>query len=309
MRVFIIRFFFFIFLVIIAWLAGITVFGRLAPGFLQKNVRVTFYRNFNRNTLAEIDTIKGTDIMVAGSSTAFRSFDPRIFGKAGKNIFVLGSSAQSPLQTEYLVNKYIDQVKPKLFIYVANMQAFNSDGKEGWLFLLNNLKQFDGAFIKGALAEKSFILYNTYAYNVVDHILRRQQPFLSNRERYVSNGYVEYTVLTRDTTFANGITPNSTFKIDERQKAAFERTVQVLKQRNIPLLIVQAPMYPPYFESISNVREFDDYFLHIPATHYINFNFNGFARQDFWDLYHLNQNGVAKFDQMMLDTLSVGKYY
>jgi hypothetical protein len=294
----------FIILALIAWLFGITLFGRLAPGYLQKNVRVTYYRNYNLNTFREIDTVSSPDILIAGSSTAFRSFDPRVFSRSGLRIFVIGSSAQSPVQTEYLVNKYIDKLKPKMFIYVANMQSFNSDGKEGWLFLINNLLSYDKTFIKGALTDKSFILYNTFAYNVVDHMLRTPKPVTSKIERYVGSGYVEYTVLAHDTIFHNNLFPKNTYTMDEKQKQAFERTVQEIKKRNIPLLVIQAPMFPPLFKTVTNPHDFDNYFLQTQGLWYINYNYADFNKDEFWDIYHLNQHGVEKLDKMAIDTLA-----
>lgn len=307
MKTFFVKFIGFTILALLAWLVGITLFGRLAPGYLQKNVRVTYYRNYNLNTFREADTVASPDILIAGSSTAFRSFDPRVFSKSGLSIFIIGSSAQSPLQTEYLVNKYIDRLKPKLFIYVANMQSFNSDGKEGWLFLVNNLLSYNKTFIRSALADRSFMVYNTFAYNVVDHIIRKPKPVTSKIERYVGSGYVEYTVLAHDTIFHNNLFPKNAYVMDEKQRQAFERTADAIKKRNIPMVVIQAPMFPPLFKTVTNPHDFDNFFLQKGLT-YINYNYANFTKDEFWDIYHLNQPGVEKFDKMVIDTLTSLKY-
>ena len=46
----------------------------------------------------DADTTINIDVLVLGSSHAYRGFDPRIFKKAGIKLFNFGSSGQTLLQ-------------------------------------------------------------------------------------------------------------------------------------------------------------------------------------------------------------------
>ena len=62
-----------------------------------------------QRTRSEIDTIKNVDIIFLGSSHAYRAFDPDIFQNHGFSSFNLGSSSQSPLNSYFLMKKYIQK--------------------------------------------------------------------------------------------------------------------------------------------------------------------------------------------------------
>jgi hypothetical protein len=67
--------------------------------------------------LEEVKNYSNIDILFIGSSHAYRGFDPRIFEKNGLKTFNLGTSAQTPLQTEILLNRYLEKLNPKMIIY------------------------------------------------------------------------------------------------------------------------------------------------------------------------------------------------
>jgi hypothetical protein len=295
----------FLLMVPLVWAAGILIYGKIAPGFLQKNVRVTFYRNFNSVSLKEIDTMAHVDILIAGPSSAFRSFDPAVFEKFNLKIFILGSSAQSPVQTKYLVDKYLDKLHPRLFIYVANMQAISSDGTEGWLFLANNLEHYDSKFLKSAISGKSYYVANALCYNIISSAISKPKPFTSKLEHYVADGYVAYNAPAHDTIFYGASYFNTTCHIPEKQKIAFGNTIKSLEERKIPVVILQTPVYDRLFSSFSNRAEIDNYFASFPGIHYANFNYCNFTKSMFWDAMHLNSDGVLKFDTMLIDSLKL----
>src|SRR5690606_34946967 len=90
--------------------------------------------------LSEADTIQNVDILIIGSSHAYRGYDVRLFGSNGSKVFNLGSSAQTPIQTEYLVNKYINDFKPKFIVFDIYPKVLCIDGVESTMDLLSNVK-------------------------------------------------------------------------------------------------------------------------------------------------------------------------
>ena len=48
---------------------------------------------------------KNVDVLIVGSSHAYRGIDPRILQKDGISAFNLGSSAQTPINTKVLLHQ------------------------------------------------------------------------------------------------------------------------------------------------------------------------------------------------------------
>lgn len=307
MKAFLRKFILFLLLVPVVWILGLFAYVKVIPGFMQTNVRVNFYRNFNTYTFKDIDTVKNVDILVAGPSSGFRSFDPRIFGQAGARTFIMGSSAQSPVQTEYLVNKYLDKIKPKMFVYVIDMQSFSSDGAEGWLFLMNNITHYDGGFLKNVMETKNLILLNTLTYNMVAGLFSKPEPAKYDFESYVSNGFVQYNTPYRDTSVFSVTYSKAKCEFGDNQKLAFERIINAVKERNIPIVFVQTPIAHQFFDRVSNPDEFDKYIQSHSGIHYINCNYSNFTDHEMWDVIHMNQSGVDKFDHLLIDSFTSWK--
>src|SRR5438477_3987320 len=56
--------------------------------------------------LREVESVGSVDILFIGSSHAYRGFDPRLFAETGLTSFNLGSKAQSPLNSYFLLKHY-----------------------------------------------------------------------------------------------------------------------------------------------------------------------------------------------------------
>ena len=107
------------------------------PPFMAKNVRncVGCYGHlFTR--VKEAKETKNPDILFLGSSHAYRGLDPRIFAEEGITSFNLGSSSQTPINTQVLLHQYLDQIQPKMVIYEVYAGTLTSDGVESSLDLL-----------------------------------------------------------------------------------------------------------------------------------------------------------------------------
>lgn len=72
--------------------------------------------------LAEFDsaaTGPPPDVLVFGSSHAYRGFDPRIFARHGVSLFNLGTTGQTPMASRWLINELGPKVRGKLAIIEA----------------------------------------------------------------------------------------------------------------------------------------------------------------------------------------------
>jgi len=68
------------------------------------------------------------DILFLGSSHSYRGFNPQYF--SGYKTFNLGSSAQTPIQTNLLLKRYLHQLNPKTIVYEVYPISLSIDGVE-----------------------------------------------------------------------------------------------------------------------------------------------------------------------------------
>src|SRR5690606_6573176 len=93
------------------------------------------------------------------------------------------------------------------------------------------------------------------------------------------------------------------------QVHAFEEALEFLDQGGINVLLVQTPCTKKHWMSFQNKDEIDDFFEAFVqkrlAGAYLNYNYLPEVglndSLDFYDTHHLNQNGVVKFNKILLE--------
>ena len=253
--------------------------------------------------MKELKTTKNVDILFLGSSHTYRSFDTRIFKSAGFKTFNLGSSAQTPIQTEFLVNNYIKSINPKIVIFEVNPVSLSSDGIESSLDIIaNGENSFE--YIKFALKHKHLKIFNTLIYSLYREIFfDEKSTFIEEREnstdKYFSGGFVQ-----REMSFYNSRTlEKQKLQLNKEQIKSLKKIVTILNQSQIKLILVQAPVTSTVYNSYDIKLNFDDEIR--KNGQYYNFNELLELKDSihFYDADHLNQNGVEIFNKMMLNIL------
>ena len=254
--------------------------------------------------LKDLDTTRNIDILFLGSSHSYRGFDTRIFQKAGYKTFNLGSSFQTPIQSEYLVEKYIDQLNPKLVIFEASPAAFSNNGVESTLDIISNSKITFKLF-KLAFKTHKPIVCNTLIYSLYrDIFFNEKKKFYENRRRnhdtYIRGGFVEKDI----TYFDYKRYREQSWSFIDKQFRAFIKVMNLLSRKNITVILVQAPITSALYSSYNNNNEFDDLMKGF-GTYY---NYNELIQLDdslhFYDDDHLNQMGVNIFNKAFIYTLN-----
>lgn len=258
--------------------------------------------------IKEIQDYQNSDLLFLGSSHSYRSFDPRLFQKHGVSSFNLGSSSQSPMQTEVLLKEYLDVINPKLIIYEICPFDLESNGIESTTDLIsNNHIDFDIcwlAFKTGnvrVINTLIYALFQEYVYHVRDSFY---EEMVKDGDCYVSGGFVEkmdYSLFENDI-----IQTPKNYMIRSYQLKSFERCIKMIGNRNIPLLLVTIPFPKHTYESISNQEEFNK----IISSYGQYIDFNTILQLDdtcFYDSRHLAQSGVIAFDECLIQVLdSIG---
>jgi len=282
------------------------VWGEFAPAKLKKNLNYRIGSHGHMYTrLKELKATENPDILVVGSSTVYRGYDPRIFEKHGIKLFNLGSSAQTPIQTQYLLEKYLLQVKPKLLVYDVSPLVFSIDGIESSLDLIAN-DEFNTDLVYMAFNVNHLKVYNTLIFAKYVDLFNRKKEFKEDIKRrvdtYITGGFVE-----RELSFnTNENYESLNWAFNRHQFKRFEDIIAFLKSSDIQFFLVQSPISPSFYHAHLNNDEFDDYMLR--HGEYMNFNqiINLDDSLHFYDAFHLNQNGVEKYNHSLIEIMLSG---
>jgi hypothetical protein len=254
--------------------------------------------------LEEVKKIREVDVLFLGSSRAYRSFDPRIFEKNGLKTFNLGTSAQTAFQTNILLNRYLENLNPKLVIYAVYIGTIVNDGVESSMDIISNDKN-DLYSLEMALTNNNVKAYNTLIYSIIDCALTNKtikEPKTKGKDTYISGGYIESKLDYYQN--QSEVYPKSKWIINPTQLDEFEKTIQLFKEKRIGYILVNVPFTSSLYNIYSNNAEFDS--LMSNYGRYYNFN-ETIALDDslhFLDASHLNQKGVEIFNQKILEILT-----
>jgi hypothetical protein len=289
----------FVGLSIISYVLLVILWGLCAPRILRKNISYklgSYGYTFSR--LADVKKAGKVDILCIGSSHCYRGYDPRIFEGKHLKIFNLGTSAQTPVQTELLLKEHFDELKPDFVILDVYPPVFDNDGVESTLNLIAN-GPIDKPLTDLALGEMNMKVYNTLIYGLFRQSLHMntgfRQPPVMEDDTYIGSGYVQ----TYKRYLSNKVFKAQKVNFVQKQVGAIERTIAFLKSRNVRFVIIQAPVTRKNFESYTNNESVDSFFLR--KGPYINSNYYlKLPDSLFLDDHHLNQNGVDIFDPVVL---------
>lgn len=255
------------------------------------------------DSIVNLKNPEKTDILFLGSSHSYRVFNTRIFQQAGYNTFNLGSSFQTPVQTKYLVEKYIDSLNPDLVILETYPASFCDDGTESTLDLLSNTA-INPKLARLILNHDDIIVYNTFLYSLyIDIFTNKKSQFVENtvkvNDTYIKGGFVEkkmdyYNYETYD---------NQRWNFNELQFETFREILDILQSKDIKYILMQAPMTNALYNSYDNNSEFDKRMEKLGR--YVNLN-KSVQLDDslhFYDDDHLNRTGVKIVDKKVLDLI------
>jgi hypothetical protein len=273
------------------------------PSYARPNLKST--RNGSGYTLTRLQEVKEVsdiDILFVGSSHAYRGFDPRIFKEIGLNAFNLGTSAQTPLQTKFLLDRYLDEINPKEIIFQVSPLNFFTDGIESSVDIISN-DFVDLQSIQLMLKTKDVNTYNTLIYSVYEDVLGKKTMFKENLAQrgntYISGGYVE----TSNTGYKGDQKNRTDFSFKKIQLKAFDDMIEMVKSKGIKYRLVYVPITTPLYTTISKQYDFDA----LMNTYGAYYNFNKTQSLDstfFYDKDHLNKKGVAVFNKKLITDLN-----
>lgn len=290
------------------YIVGVFIWSWIMPQFMSKNVRncVACYGHLY-SRVRDAEKVKNPDVLFLGSSHAYRGFDTRVFAKHGIKAFNLGSSSQSPINTQVFLKQYLHKIKPKMVVYEVYAGTLCTDGVESSLDMLSNGK-IDKNSVEMAFKINNLMTYNTLIYGYFRQTFNLnkniQEPITQDGNFYVKGGgYVESDFRENK----SGPIEISKWEVKPKQIEALKENIDILKQNKIPFLLVQTPISKAYYLSKTNNSEVD--LLLQKLGNYKNFNgclpFND--RTDFYDTDHMNQPAVVKFNEYFINYFKAQK--
>lgn len=300
---------YFIVLSLLLYVPSICLWGDLMPANFKKNVPFNLGGvGFLFTRLHDVKLASNVDVLVLGSSLAYRGFDPRLFKRHRISLFNLGSSAQTPIQTEILLNRYLKRLNPKTVILEVNPLYFSNDGVESSIDLFSNDGN-DLFSLKNALVINNLKTYNTLVYGVYKDFSGYKsvfmEPIRKGEDTYILNGFVEKDL--RYNTDQSDSNIDWDFRKD--QLKAFKNILQLLKNKQIRYFLVQTPITKLRYDHIVNKDSFNDFMNECGTFYDFNVLMTLNDSQDFYDSHHLNQNGVVVFNELLIKTLFLEPNY
>lgn len=260
--------------------------------------RPASYGHF-KTRIGEIPSFENVDVLVVGSSHAYRGFDPRIFEKHGLSLFNLGSSSQTPRQSYFLLKEYVDVIKPTQVIFEVFPRMFANDGAEGATDLISN-DNLSLSLVGHALGYGDLIVFNTLVYRIFDEVIlgsTYHEPITKREDTYISGGFVE-----TDSSYhqpIGEIVPKP-FDFKDEQFIYFERALDLLNKKGIGYILVQTPVSSVLAEVNPTPEIFVDRMK--ASGRYIDYQDDSLYVDsiDFFDVNHLSQRGVGVFNEILI---------
>ncbi|MBS1938696.1 MAG: hypothetical protein JSS84_12895 [Bacteroidetes bacterium] len=251
----------------------------------------------------EFDPKGRYDAVIIGSSHAYLGYDPYVVAERGYRAFNLGSDAQSPLCTYWLVKAYLDSVNTPLLIMDLFDEILQGEALEGASDLIQNQPS------DAAAAGIAWSLHDLRGMNMLAlRLLARPERPLYGSPLYKGLGFCT----TGDSIKTEaGPPPADPMPLRADQKHFTEQIIRLCSERGIKLVLSS------HFERRDKRgRAHEGMLRYLPKAlagsgiPYLDFtNAPGIDdRNWFEDNNHLNATGARIFTEQLVDTLEALGY-
>ena len=294
-----------------------------------------FLRSYELNDLAEqglffpklrweeyYATTEPVDVLILGSSHAYRSYEPKTLestlGEAIR-VFNMGSSAQSPITSYYVLEEILQTQQPRLVIMDIYFMVFTSDellnnGLINWNYMKQGPAKSDFFWDGFSRQEQiSTTLFPTFVYRKYFEPTVKKLLGLTylppEKGHYLGKGFVGYADtlamdrLQNDNQFDRFKT--STTDFTQKTQTYLLRMVDLCREQGIPLVFSVAPIPEVSVQKIGNYPELSRYFEHLADSlrlPYVDFNrqrLPGLLDDvHYYDDDHLNLAGAIYFSKV-----------
>lgn len=257
------------------------------------------FQNFEKN--------KQYDVIVTGSSRAYRGYDPTVFKEKGIELWNLGTSAQTIRNTYHVINHYVSSENCKLLIIDIYPTALMASDFESGGDLIANIESDKAAF-DIALSLKDFRAVNMF----LSRLFLKNKPAFYYENDYLGNGFS-----TKTDSLPNNLIDelnqqdsikNKIRVISNKQLNDLEKLLKLCETKKVNTVIVFSPTSDFYSK-----EELSYHLNQInPIIAKFEFPFFDYSKKldlnttwHFYDPSHLNSEGVKIFNYSLIQNLEV----
>ncbi|HMX86746.1 MAG TPA: hypothetical protein PKD14_12475, partial [Saprospiraceae bacterium] len=251
--------------------------------------------------LKNFDATRKWDIIVLGSSHAYRGYDPTLFSRYGISMYNLGTSNQHMRCTYYIAKNHINRNNCKLILLDVYDRAFCSQQLESMSDLIQNAAD-DKTAIDIAFSTPDIRVINMLALRYFNKTI----PLLNTDTTGFINGYKENRKYLNPV-IADSIKLENKYKTNPLQVKYLIKLLTYFKSQGIPVVAAEHPL-----PSLYTVREHTKFISDIqPVFNQFNVPFLDHTYDPdiagklcyFFDPTHLNFRGVSKYNERLLKEL------
>lgn len=250
----------------------------------------------------EVEDFGRADVVVVGSSHAYRSFDTAWLGDRGVRAFNLGSTSQVPVVSARLLERYLEPLDPDVVIVDVYSEVMRLSGTESLVDLLRN-RGVTPDLVRAAADLGTIEAWNAVLVHATSvdtwHVDQRDVEQTSNNGIYVAGGFVRRERLRReDRDFRDVPGPFADSQIE-----GLARIARLVEQSGRRLVFVATPLPYATLAQIDDYDVFRSIVSDVASAHDATFlDFNGEASVPelhdpalYFDADHLNARGVDAF--------------
>jgi hypothetical protein len=246
---------------------------------------------------------KNYDIVVLGSSHAYRGYDPREFESAGFSLYAAGSGFQNTLATYVLANNVFKPKNNPLIIVDLFDQTFTDDGMGSFTRLIENLPDDHSAW-QLVSRQPDIRSFNSYMCRLFS---KQIAPEVPDEQGYLRDGYCPK--LDTMTVLPPAMSGDKEFNTQFIKY--LDRLLEYFDNNKIRYVLVSHPQpkvagYDVFHEQFRNqitsiISRHKVQYLDYNSNHDLD-NFKHFA-----DANHLNQAGVSIFNQRLIEDMKANQ--
>jgi len=302
MKKFILDILLFIISAVIVYSVIIVAWKEFGPKEHTKNIpHYIKSSGFTYTRMQEVKKTNDIDLLILGSSHAYRNFNTSFFDRLNLSSFNLGSSSQTHIQTNLLLNRYLHLLNPKIALYEVYPFTMTADGVESSLDLIANDAN-DLQSLKMAINTRNIKVVNSFIYSVYNQYFQEKEDeelVKKSGDKYIQGGFVE----SKEKEYSATKYEEQEWHYLDQQINYFKKNVSLLKENGVEVIFIYAPITRNRYNSYTNHDEFFE--LIKKQGDFINFNDLSIWEDSlhFNDSHHLNSKGREVFNSILVDSL------
>jgi hypothetical protein len=252
------------------------------------------FREFNCN--------EKWDIVILGSSHAYRGYDPRIFAEKGYKTFNLGTSDQNMMCSYYIAKNYLNRSNCRMVILDLYDRVFTQQNLESMSDVVHNITSDKAAF-QVAMSSRDIRGLNMFTLRQFNKL---RPPLNTDTAGFIRGFFPTNTYLTPPAKKRIVWTYHTNkFQIDYLRKL-----IEYLQSEGIQLVLAEHPMPAPYTPQdhklfVSDIQKIADEYQ-VPYLDYMKDSSMTGIRY-FADETHLNVEGVTAYNNKLINDMISGK--